>query len=316
MKTVTSKDGTTIAFDEVVKEADAVAEQERRDVNLHLIQQLRVECLLDDLRAARHQDIFVSRNRFGLGNGARHAVRDEMEGGAALFDERVAWMVGDDEDGGVKGRGVAPVWRTHVEHALAHGEGPHIAERLVQNLGILARLATFHAVPFAPAFEDVSPFMEPLAALAEAQFDAGVRPGDEAVQRHRDIYGYFSHEPSYQRLVRALAWMRLGVCCGVDVGNDLSQIIFKLMPTVLQWADGGLGQGLRVEGEMGERDGFVVAAVVKEEVGDGRERLGEIVAQGVFRLPILVLAPEWKREQEQPHQRALHLRFGEGLQHR
>src|SRR6266508_749666 len=73
-----------------------------------------------------------------------------------------------------------------AEHSPAHDDGtgraePFCNDLVVDRLGVAAR----EPVGLAPACEPEGPFVQPLAALA--QLEGLVRPGDETVERHRDV---------------------------------------------------------------------------------------------------------------------------------
>ena len=181
-----------------VEEADAAAQQERHDVDLKFVHEPGCQALLDDARPAGEGDVQIAGRRAGLLDRRADAAGDEVERRAALLDERLALVMGEDEDGHVEGRIVAPPGvgvrirlprpRAAAEHLAAHHDGADAARDLRDDLVVGAvGVAALHAVSLAPALEPDDPFVQPLAALAERVLEARVGPGDVAVQRHGDI---------------------------------------------------------------------------------------------------------------------------------
>src|SRR6266566_2512413 len=91
---------------------------------------------------------------------------------------------------------VLPGGRSAAEHPPAHDDRAGRAERLLDDVVVGIRLATGLAVAPTPRREAVGSLVEPLAALAERLLDRLVRPGDEAVERHRDVQRQLAHRSS------------------------------------------------------------------------------------------------------------------------
>src|ERR671922_1958809 len=102
-----------------------------------------------------------------------------------------------DEHGPAEGRLVAPPavrFRIVVpgalaaaEHPPAHDKGARPLLGRADDLVVRVRVAAFESVLASPALEPDDPLMQLLTALAERLVQGRVRPGDEAVERHRDV---------------------------------------------------------------------------------------------------------------------------------
>src|SRR5215210_8745671 len=76
-----------------------VAKQHRCEVDLDLLDQPRLEELLDNVRAARDPDVLPACHLPRPLQGTLDALGDEVEGGPALPDPRLPRAAGEDEDG-------------------------------------------------------------------------------------------------------------------------------------------------------------------------------------------------------------------------
>jgi|SRR5215217_8095405 hypothetical protein len=82
-----------------------VAEQHGREVDLDLVDQPRLQELLDNVRPARDPDVLPARRLPRPLQGALDALGDEVEGRPALPDPGLPRAAGEDEYGGAEGRG-------------------------------------------------------------------------------------------------------------------------------------------------------------------------------------------------------------------
>src|SRR5436190_4511822 len=104
-------------------------------------------------------------------------------------------MAGEDEDGMVEGRIVSPpplprlVPRSGAaaEHVPAHDGRARAAENVLGEPRARVDVAAFLAVALAERLERDQPIVELLTADSERMLSRLVRPGDEAVDRHRDV---------------------------------------------------------------------------------------------------------------------------------
>jgi hypothetical protein len=182
---------------EVLEQPHAAAQEQGDHVYLELVEQPGPEVLLGDVRAAAHLHVPVAGRILGLLERRLDALGDEGEGGPSLLGHGLPRMVCEDEDRVVEGRVVPPpAVRVRVvlprplpaaEHPPPHHRGAGAAGRFLDELRVPAGLASREAVALAEGLEPECPLVEPLAALAERLIEGLVRPGDEAVQRHRDF---------------------------------------------------------------------------------------------------------------------------------
>ena len=93
---------------EVAKDAFAAADEDWRGDEVHLVDEAGAKILLDGGGASAEANIFAVGGGDGLLERAMNAVGDEVEGGASFHGERRAGVMGEDEDGHVVGRIVAP----------------------------------------------------------------------------------------------------------------------------------------------------------------------------------------------------------------
>src|SRR5258708_30370873 len=104
----------------VCKERSAVTKNHRHVMDRELINQPRVEILLDRIGSSRYSDISVSGNRSRLTKCAFYAVIDEVERRAAGALPWLAHLVGQDKDGGMERGLFGPGALAATEHILSH----------------------------------------------------------------------------------------------------------------------------------------------------------------------------------------------------
>src|SRR6266540_246594 len=137
------------------KEALAAAEKERRDVDLDLVDEPGRQVLVDDVGAAADVDVLAAGRRLGLLEGGLDALSDEGEGRVGE-GQRLALVMGEDEDGHVERRVLAPpagpgivapgpaLGRTEL--AAAHDLGADVVVGLLEDGRVLIDLAAVPAV--------------------------------------------------------------------------------------------------------------------------------------------------------------------------
>src|SRR4051794_22775079 len=91
----------------VLQQPLTIAEQQRRDVEVELVEQAGGERLLDGLCAAGDEDVLPARLA-RLRDRRLDAVGDEEERRAALHRDGLAWVVREDEGRGVERWVLAP----------------------------------------------------------------------------------------------------------------------------------------------------------------------------------------------------------------
>ena len=93
---------------EIAKDAFAAADEDGGEDEMHLVDEAGAQVLLDGGGASAEANIFAVGGGDGLLQRAVNAVGDEVEGGASFHSEGRARVVGENEDGHVVGRVVAP----------------------------------------------------------------------------------------------------------------------------------------------------------------------------------------------------------------
>ena len=93
---------------EVAEDAFAAADEDGRGDEMHVVDEAGAKILLDGGGASAEANIFPVGGGDGLLERAMNAVGDEVEGGASFHSEWRAGVVGENEDGHVVGRVVAP----------------------------------------------------------------------------------------------------------------------------------------------------------------------------------------------------------------
>src|SRR4051794_35211693 len=118
-------------------------------------------------------------------------------------------MVGEDEDGMVVGRigsppalpRLVPRSRAAAEHVPAHDGRAGAAEDVLGKRRAGVDLAAFLAVHLSERLERDQPAVELLTADPERMLRRLVGPGDEAVDRHRDVQLQLAHRSSLSRIL-------------------------------------------------------------------------------------------------------------------
>src|SRR5215208_2658820 len=90
-----------------IEEARASAQEDRRDVQLQLVDQTGRQVLVDDVGAPADEDVLVACGIPRSLQGRLDAIGDEGEGGVRE-DQRLALVVGEDEDRLVEGWVLTP----------------------------------------------------------------------------------------------------------------------------------------------------------------------------------------------------------------
>ena len=117
---------------EVVEEAHSGTQQHRCQIDLELVEQPRVQALLDRL-GAMHGHSLGAGSRFRSGDGAFDPVRDELDGRAWLWPA-VGYLVGEDEGGHIQGMLTLPAVGG-LECAPTREEGTHLGHEASHVLG-------------------------------------------------------------------------------------------------------------------------------------------------------------------------------------
>src|SRR6185295_11323667 len=146
---------------------------------------------------AGDRDVLITGRRPGLLERGLDPVGHERERRAALHRQRLARVVGEHEHRSVVGRVIAPPARPRLvprpfaaaEHLAPHDVGADTFEDLVDDLGIGAALAAFQSLLLAPAGGLDRPLVQAHPTLSDRVVDALVGPGNEAVERYRDLAG-------------------------------------------------------------------------------------------------------------------------------
>src|SRR5258708_546984 len=200
----------------VRQERDAVTKKHRRVVDRELVNQPRIEILLDSIGSSRYSDISVSGNLSRSLKRAFYAVIDEVERRAAGALPGFAHFVSQDKDGGMERGLLRPESLTTTEHILPHNAYAGTLKGFFQHGIVLTRFAAFAEFEILaeefllknPLLE-FHPFFHPLLVFRVVGM-GHIHPfwGDEAVQRHHDIkkYSAFWHSlqsPSYLMIIFA-----------------------------------------------------------------------------------------------------------------
>ena len=75
-------------------------------------------------------------------------------------------------------------------------KGPGRVEMFLDDICVGAELTARKPVALAPGQQADGPFVQPLATLSQRSLEARIRPGDEAVERGRDVESQFRHSSS------------------------------------------------------------------------------------------------------------------------
>src|SRR5829696_5640611 len=185
-----------------VEEARASAQEDRRDVQLQLVDQTGRQVLVDDVGAAADEDVLLAGGLPRLLQGRLDSIGDKGEG-RVREDQRLALVVRENEDRLAEGRVLtppAPPWIVapcaaggRTELAPPHDLGADIRILLGDHGTADVLLAALHADALAPRLQPGHPVVKPFAALTERVLLALVRAGNVAVQRSRDVHSYLAH---------------------------------------------------------------------------------------------------------------------------
>ena len=190
-------DGFEGGIANVLKQPLPGPEHDRDDVEIELVEQPGRQVLLHNACAAGNRDVVVIRRRPGSLEGGLDPVGDERERRPTLHRQRLARVVAEYEHRRVEGRVLAPPARPRLvprsvaaaEHLAAHDVGADTLDDLVDDLRVGAALAALQSVLLAPAGGREHPLVQAHPALSDRVLEALVGPGDEAVERHRDVAG-------------------------------------------------------------------------------------------------------------------------------
>src|SRR5512132_33664 len=187
---------------QVVEQPCAASENHGDDRDEDLVQQTRRQILLRGARTAADRHILVAGRCPGLLECRLDSIRDEVKGGSALHLQRLARVVGENEDRVVEGRVVsppalpgvvAPRSRPATEHVSAHDGRAHVAENLLGDRRARVDLAAFLTVALAECPERNHPLVKLLSSDPEWILLALLGTGDVAVERYRDVHLELAH---------------------------------------------------------------------------------------------------------------------------
>jgi len=160
-------------------------------VELHFVDQPCLEVLLSDVRATAQADVLIAGSFPGLLEGGSDSVGDEREAGASLLGNRLAGVVGDDEDRHVERRivpspavpRVISPWALAAEHVPAHHGRSKVLERFLDDPGRSVYFATLLAVRLTPGRKSEDPLVEPYAprpsGFSSLWFGPAMKPSNE-----------------------------------------------------------------------------------------------------------------------------------------
>src|SRR5262245_25536395 len=178
-------------------------QQNRHQVDFHLVHEARDQVLLRRAGAAGHQHVFRARGLLRLLERRTRPLGHEVKRGSALHDERLAHVMGEDEYGMMVGRiasppalpgvGSFPGTGMAAEHVAAHDGRSQAGHGFLDYAVAVVVLASGEAVHRLPRRERKHPLVQPLAAHAERFLHALIGPGDVAVERHRDLKAQLAH---------------------------------------------------------------------------------------------------------------------------
>ena len=174
------------------KEPFTSAKQDRRNGDVHLVDQALTKILLNDVYAATETNILASRRFAGLRQGGGDAFRNEVERRSSFHDQRRAGVVGQHEHWNVIDGIFAPptppalIWprsANRSEHVPAENPSPDVLKASSGKIIIKARssaMATEQVLLKRSCRE--GPTMKRGAAHAEWVVDVLVRASAEAVE--------------------------------------------------------------------------------------------------------------------------------------
>ena len=191
------------AFADTVEQPLALPEQDRHEVDVHLVHETGREILLGGFRSAGKRHILAAGGLPRRLERRTDAVGDEGEGRPTLEHEWLARVVREHEYRVVERRISAPpagprllrIPGTGVaaEHVAPHDGGTDVGERFLDDRGAFVGLSAVHADHRAKRSELEGPLVETPAADSERVAHALAGTGDEAVERHRDLEAQPGH---------------------------------------------------------------------------------------------------------------------------
>ena len=139
-----------VEFESVVEQPHAVAEKDRGDVQLELVEQSEGDHLAEQGAASGDRDVLVFCCFAGLFDGRVDAVGHVGEAGASLSVQRGSRTMGDDEDRGAERWLGAPGDLATVRHPPTHHVGAGRVERLGDDVGVDVLLSAGEAEALPP----------------------------------------------------------------------------------------------------------------------------------------------------------------------
>ena len=176
---------------DAVQQVLAATEEDGRDGDVEVVDEAGLEILADCGCAAAEADVFAFRGVLCLLERGVDAVGDEVEGCAAFHAEGRAWVMGEDEDGGVVGGFFAPpAFPVFVgpgaadgaEHVAAEDPGADVFEAFGGDVVVDAGFAALFTLLFFPGAGGEEPVEEFLASEAEGVLEGLGGAGAVAIE--------------------------------------------------------------------------------------------------------------------------------------
>jgi hypothetical protein len=165
-------------------------------VDRELVNQPRVEILLDRIGTSRYVDISISGNLSRSAKCALDAIIDEVERRAAGALPGLAHLIGQNKDGGMKRGLLGPEALAATEHPLSHDADAGALKGCFQHAVLMPYFAACAEVEILteelllrnPMHEFIPLFVVRVVSMGQ------VHPfwGNEAVQGYHDIEKYFA----------------------------------------------------------------------------------------------------------------------------
>src|SRR6266576_1390013 len=178
------------------KEMLATAEQDRRNRDVHLVDEPRLEILAHRGDASADLDIEVARGLPGAPERFLNSAGDEMKDGPAFHRDRLARVVGQHEHRRVIGRilpppaaplVVGPGAPHRAEHVAAHEIRPDPLAGALGKIVVGTRGSTRFATHLLKRARDDEPVVQRLTADAEWVLAGLARTGAVPVERAREV---------------------------------------------------------------------------------------------------------------------------------